>query len=904
MALVCAQCSRVNPPEAVYCYFDGAALAGRVGGPVNPGSAPFPGPFVFPNGQSCRNFDQLAMTCQHHWSAAVDLLKQGFLASFFGGLGRVDLALAAQEAAKFPDPHRGLDQLLAKLPTQVLEPPKLKAEPRDVNLGLLKIGEDRTTEIHLSNLGMRLVYGTVVSDAKWLTLGDAPGNPQKIIQFGAETVIPVHIRGQHLRAASKPLEGRLVVESSGGTATIVFRADVPVTPYPGGLFDGAITPRQIAEKAKSQPKDAAPYFEHGDVARWFASNGWTYPVQGPAMAGTGAVQQFFEALGVARPPKVDVSTRPLEFSGEPGRRFDFQIEVTSPEKKVVYGWASSDQPWIEAGQARLNGRSATIPLAIPGVPNLAGTHEARITVTANGNQKFVVPVRLAVVGGARPTDDALPIMEVVDEPAAAVATAALEAPLGRADNPFALGEPVPAGPAVAELSALAPAPDAVVIAAPTIAAPTRARPPARLVHAAPAIALALVLFALVVRDVVHQVFFSAGPAVAAGDVDTRPLLGLDFDFNFIKAKQRRTNTLSFGLVAFDPELGPQGPAKKLTSGPAGHTNSALLKIDGKEYQFGDIKAGRWQREPQRAGQYGGRIGTFVFTHDNIAVTQEVKLIPGDPVEVSPGVYKRVLDTCVIHYAIENRDRQAHEVGFRFILDTVVGDNDGAPFTIPGVPGLVDTTKDFKSADDVPDFIQVIENTDLKKPGLIAQLNLRLDPKRYEVPGRVSLTQHPQHADLDRWRQRWEVPLRNIKDTLDSCVVLYWEPKSLAARDARQVAFSYGLGNVTIGTDAKLGLTVGGTPVVGGELTVVALVADPLKGQPVRLDLPPGLELVGKSPASQTIDTIEPGKEGRPRPAPVTWRIRPTDAGEFRIRVETGNLAQERRITVGRSKLFN
>src|SRR6516162_1858693 len=160
MALVCAQCSRVNPPEAAYCYHDGAALAGRAGGPINPGAAAFPSPFVFPNGQSCRNFDQLAMTCQQNWAAALDLLKQGFLATFFGGLGRVDLAVAAQEAAKFPDPDRGLDQLIGKLPTQVVEAPKLQVEPREINLGRLAMGADRTIELHLRNTGMRLLYGS------------------------------------------------------------------------------------------------------------------------------------------------------------------------------------------------------------------------------------------------------------------------------------------------------------------------------------------------------------------------------------------------------------------------------------------------------------------------------------------------------------------------------------------------------------------------------------------------------------------------------------------------------------------------------------------------------------------------------------------------------------------------
>jgi len=37
--------------------------------------------------------------------------------------------MAAQEAARFPDRDRGLDQLLDKLPTQALPPPKLKVEP-------------------------------------------------------------------------------------------------------------------------------------------------------------------------------------------------------------------------------------------------------------------------------------------------------------------------------------------------------------------------------------------------------------------------------------------------------------------------------------------------------------------------------------------------------------------------------------------------------------------------------------------------------------------------------------------------------------------------------------------------------------------------------------------------------
>jgi len=75
---------------------------------------------------ACRNFDQPRDGLPAKLGAAVDLLKQGYLASFLGGLGRADLALAARSRA-LPDQNRGLDQLLSKLPTQVLQPPKLRS---------------------------------------------------------------------------------------------------------------------------------------------------------------------------------------------------------------------------------------------------------------------------------------------------------------------------------------------------------------------------------------------------------------------------------------------------------------------------------------------------------------------------------------------------------------------------------------------------------------------------------------------------------------------------------------------------------------------------------------------------------------------------------------------------------
>lgn len=84
-----------------------------------------------------------------------DLLQQGYLESFLGGLGRIDLVMAAKEAAKFPDHDRGLDQFLTKLPADVIDAPRLVVETQEINLGILHPGDEgRQFELRLENQGM------------------------------------------------------------------------------------------------------------------------------------------------------------------------------------------------------------------------------------------------------------------------------------------------------------------------------------------------------------------------------------------------------------------------------------------------------------------------------------------------------------------------------------------------------------------------------------------------------------------------------------------------------------------------------------------------------------------------------------------------------------------------------
>src|SRR5207249_1740774 len=141
--------------------------------PLEAGAQLFRHPFVFPSGVACRTFDELALACQRDWQAAREMLEQGYFERFLGGMGRADLALAAREAARFPDRDRGLDDFLGKLPSRALPAPELRAEPVQINLGMLPMGQDRGFDLRLHNEGMRLLYGTVSCvDSMWLAVGD------------------------------------------------------------------------------------------------------------------------------------------------------------------------------------------------------------------------------------------------------------------------------------------------------------------------------------------------------------------------------------------------------------------------------------------------------------------------------------------------------------------------------------------------------------------------------------------------------------------------------------------------------------------------------------------------------------------------------------------------------------
>jgi hypothetical protein len=353
--------------------------------------------FIFPSGRRCRTFDELAAGCQEEWNSARDLLRQGVFRQFFTSVGRLDLARAAQEAAAQASPDIGLTQLVGALPTTVaVQGPKLDLHPRRLLLGSLFAGETRQIQLTISNQGRGMLQGTlaVTEGGEWLKLpGAADGKGgQLAVQTAREQPVNLQVDTRGL-AAGQTYGGKLTVVTNGGVVEVPARVDLAAHPFHKAPFQGARAPREMAERMRANPKGAVALLEGGDLARWFASNGWKYPVAGPVAKGVAGVQQFFEAMGLAKPPSVQLSQSDLRVVCRDGERCRGQLTLRTAAKKWVYGNVSSDAPWLRVLTPAVSGpQQAAVAFEVDPRQLPGRRAEGTLRVVANAGQTLTARV--------------------------------------------------------------------------------------------------------------------------------------------------------------------------------------------------------------------------------------------------------------------------------------------------------------------------------------------------------------------------------------------------------------------------------------------------------------------------------------------------------------------------------
>lgn len=384
----CPRCQRVQPAGARFCHFDGAELQAPAGLPVA---------FVFPSGRRCQSFDELARGCVEEWDEARALLQQGALQSYLSGIGRHDLARSAAEAVRLDDADLAVDQFLRGLPTTARPAPHLDVVPRRLLLGTISAGAASTVKVTVRNQGAGMLIGTlsVVEGDSWLV---PQAGPDSAIKTTREQEIILDVDTSGLTPPSRYI-GRLRLITNGGVAEVSVQLDLEPAPLPCRAFQGVRQPRELAELMRADPESAAALLEDGTISEWFTRNGWNYPVSGPSAEGVAAVQQFLEALGMARPPVVELSEALVECTciypeSQPG-----QVLLQTAEESWVYAFAESEALWLRLASTRVSGwRQATLAFEIDAsLLEPGAVYEGDVTIVTNGGRMQALRVRADVL---------------------------------------------------------------------------------------------------------------------------------------------------------------------------------------------------------------------------------------------------------------------------------------------------------------------------------------------------------------------------------------------------------------------------------------------------------------------------------------------------------------------------
>lgn len=315
-----------------------------------------------------------------------------------------------------------------------------------------------------------------------------------------------------------------------------------------------------------------------------------------------------------------------------------------------------------------------------------------------------------------------------------------------------------------------------------------------------------------------------------------------------------------------------------------------VRIDGTDYVFGGPtgmragRAGRYGEMVEAPRDVGGMVRT-VWRMGDIYVTQELS--------IADSITTGFPDTAKISYRVENRGQRPHEVGLRIMLDTLLGENDGAPFRL-GDEAI--TGDRVVEGPDIPQFFQAFDS--LADPRVMSQGTLWGDDAT--APDAVYFSNWGALAD-----GVWEFDFRPGREflragefELDSALALYWYPKILQPRESRTYTTYYGLGGITIvAGQLSLGLT-SPARVSGGydepvPFPVVAYIQNTGEGTArdveATIQLPPGLVLAPGESATRRV-----GHLGVNETAQVSWRIHvaPGSSGDFLYRVEVRSSTSE------------
>ena len=256
---------------------------------------------------------------------------------------------------------------------------------------------------------------------------------------------------------------------------------------------------------------------------------------------------------------------------------------------------------------------------------------------------------------------------------------------------------------------------------------------------------------------------------------------------------------------------PNDDEKKLIYGAKMPWSSfAIIKIDEKTFIFGG--AARNDRKNFFTNlQTGKKISAPYIEDEKIISTWEFSGVEISQIlSFEKGYSTNLKDAMGITYVAKSIDQKEHEVAITLILDTMLGENDGAPLRAEGAQGLIESEACFEKSE-LPEFWQAWDTEDeatIKAEG-------RLKIKDKENPKRLILANWGKLA-----KTNWNVDCQpgasfvrdgDFEDEKDTAVAIVWD-SIIVNNNAQEFHTTYGIADAPAPPECKpLSAYISGKP---------------------------------------------------------------------------------------------
>ena len=316
------------------------------------------------------------------------------------------------------------------------------------------------------------------------------------------------------------------------------------------------------------------------------------------------------------------------------------------------------------------------------------------------------------------------------------------------------------------------------------------------------------------------------------------------------------------------------------------TSYTSLWINDQKYVFG----GSTERRAGDGARYGEVIqeptveDNKIVTKtrfDNIVVEQILSIVKSSTTGLA--------DSAQIQYRVTNEGQQEDKVGLRIMLDTMLGENDGAPFRLGEDTISTDKLYYDKQLDDFWQAFDSVSNPQVTSQGSFIGPDV-------STPDRVYFSDWGSLADgvWDFDFNPGQDFMRKGEYEIDSAMAMYWVPEILEPGQTKTYITKYGLGGITIVPGIlSLGVTSPAEVTLDDNnqtFPVVAYLENTseinARNVSIQIDLPDGFN---SEQVSRDLGDMEPGDISQ-----ITWNVEAEDRNNlpesmtYRVIVDADN----------------